>query len=74
MDAPQAASTLAVLARNPDLVAPQAAHIPIEQIAQTPAAAAALAQRAEMINSAINGQIIAKGGKPAEQRRSARKF
>lgn len=42
--APQAASTLAILARNPDLVLPPA-PVPPDQIAQTAATQAALASR-----------------------------
>jgi len=41
---PQAASTLAIMARNPDLVPPPA-PVPVEQIAQTAATQAALASR-----------------------------
>jgi hypothetical protein len=73
--AAQAPSTLAILARNPDLAEKAlAAPVPVENIAQTPAAAAALQHRADMINSAISGQVIAKGGNPEGGRKSPRKF
>lgn len=67
----QAASTQAILDRNPDLanatynVAP--IPVPVEQIAQTQATANALASRAAAINQAMSGN-------PEKGRTSPRKF
>lgn len=64
----QAASTQAILDRNPDLAIPVVSNVvPVEQVAQTPAAAAAMAARAAMINQAMSG-------KPKEGEKSPRKF
>lgn len=57
----QAPSTLAIMARNPDLVQPVAI------VAQTPAAAAALADRQNAIAAAMSG-------KPEKGQTSPRKF
>lgn len=62
---PQAASTMAILARNPDLMVPTQA--PVAIVAQTPAAQAALNARQESINLAVSG-------KPEKGRTSPRKF
>jgi hypothetical protein len=72
---PQAASTLAAMARHaqnepagPIILAPAVPPVsPVAVIAQTPAAAAAINARNEAINSAISG-------KPEKGRTSPRKF
>lgn len=59
----QAPSTIAAMARHGDLTAPtisiaaNAPSIPVEQVAQTPAAAAAINSRNEAINNAISGKV-----------------
>ena len=53
--APQAPSTMAILARNPDLVPPPPVSEPVAVIAHTPAAAAALESRNAMIAKAASG-------------------
>lgn len=63
----QAPSTIAALARHPDLMAALEAPTPVATIAQTPAAQAAIAHRQEMINQAVSG-------KPEKGRTSPRKF
>jgi hypothetical protein len=56
----QAASTQAILDRNPDL----AAAIPIEQVAQTPAAMAAMASRSAAIAESMSGKVDKVTGRP----------
>lgn len=56
---PQAPSTLANLAKHPEPMA-----VPIEQIAQTPAAAQALASREAAINASIEGKVNKETGRP----------
>ena len=60
--APQAASTLAALARHPDLLAvaqqPAAAPPTVAQVAQTAATAKALADRQATINQGISGKPV----------------
>ena len=62
----QSASTMAILARNPDLAAQQPAS-PVIQVAQTPAAMQAMQARNEAI-------AIATSGKEEKGRTSPRKF
>jgi hypothetical protein len=64
--AQQAASTQAILDRNPDLLQPPALVTPAV-IAQTPAAAAAIADRQAAITQSMSG-------KPEKGRTSPRKF
>lgn len=74
----QAASTLAAMARHGDLPVipavelPPIPQAPIEQIAQTPAAAAALIARNEAINKAANSKPL--NGIPEKGRTSPRKW
>ena len=56
----QAASTQAILDRNPDLVA----AIPVEQVAQTPAAMAAMASRETAIAESLAGKVDKTTGRP----------
>lgn len=60
----QSPSMQAIMARNPDLIP---AAVPVEAIAQTPAAAAALASRQQAIAQAMSG-------KPEKGQTSPRKF
>ncbi len=60
--APQSPSTMAAMARNGFQEVPKA--IPIEQIAQTPAAAAALASRQQAIQDSISEKIDRTTGRP----------
>jgi len=74
----QSPSTLAILAKNPDLIPegevisatpaqPPPPLVPVEQIAQTPAATQALLHRQQSIQQARSGQ-------PAPGEKSPRKF
>lgn len=60
----QAASTQAILDRNPDLAA---VVVPVEHIAQTPAAVAAINSRQQAITQGMSG-------KPEKGQTSPRKF
>ena len=67
----QAPSMLAIMARNPDLVHTETektpalpAPEPVTQIAQTPAAAAALASRRQAIQESLSGKIDKASGRP----------
>ncbi len=53
----QAPSTVAAMARHPDLAAALEPPQPVAVIAQTPAAQAAVAARQEAINSALSGKV-----------------
>lgn len=50
----QAASTQAILDRNPDLLSAAATIVPLEAIGQTPAAQAAMADRAAIIRQSMS--------------------
>ncbi len=58
----QAPSMQAIMARNPDLVA--APPIPVENIAQTPAAQAAMASRQSAIAESMAGKVDKVSGRP----------
>ncbi len=60
----QAASTQAILDRNPDLAVVLAPPIPVEQVAQTPAAVAAMNSRAQAINESLSGKVDKTTGRP----------
>jgi hypothetical protein len=57
---PQAASTMAILARNPDLMPPAK----VEVIAQTPATVAAMASREQAISESMSGKVDKVTGRP----------
>lgn len=61
--AAQSPSMQAIMARNPDLI-PAPAPIPIDAIAQTPAAAAAIASRQQAINESLAGKTDKATGRP----------
>lgn len=62
---PQAASTMAILARNPDLAAAiPDAPVKVENIAQTPATAAAMASRQKAIAASMAGTVDKETGRP----------
>lgn len=64
----QAASTQAILDRNPDLAAKaQQTYVPVEVIAQTPAAVAAINSRQQIMAEAMSG-------KPGKGETSPKKF
>lgn len=50
----QAASTQAILDRNPDLAVALAPPIPVEQVAQTPAAVAAMNSRQQAMSGVVD--------------------
>lgn len=67
----QAASTQAILDRNPDLQAalippemPPIPPMPVAQIAQTPLAMAAMASRNQAINESLAGKVNKETGRP----------
>lgn len=59
---PQAPSMQAIMARNPDLIAP--APTPVTVVAQTPAAMAAMASREAAINESMQGKTNKDTGRP----------
>ncbi len=72
---PQAASTLALMAKHKDILdAPEEpAPVPVENIAQTPAAVQAMMARNEAINAAVSGRNVMKD-KGKMERTSPRKW
>lgn len=61
----QAPSTQRILERNPDLfVAPPPVMPPVEQVAQTPATAAAMNSRNQAISDSLSGKIDKVSGRP----------
>lgn len=64
---PQAASTLALMAKHgelPPVSVPQAAPEPVAVIAHTPATAAAMQARSESIAAALSGRVDKNTGQP----------
>lgn len=59
--AAQAPSMQAIMARNPDLIAPSA---PVAVVAQTPAAMAAMASREQAISESMMGKTNKETGRP----------
>ncbi len=62
--AAQSPSTQAILDRNPDLAAVLAPPVPVEQVAQTPAAMAAMNSRNQAINESLSGKVDKVTGRP----------
>lgn len=60
----QAASTQAILERNPDLAAVLTPPVPVEHVAQTPAAVAAINSRNQAISDSMSGKVDKVTGRP----------